>query len=69
MESGVRPITPHLRALEAPAPLANLQAWLMWRYEQFPNEEKPRKVPYWTNGQKRYGHWDVGRKSNRVEDL
>jgi hypothetical protein len=33
--------------------LRALKAWLVWRAE--PGEAKPRKVPYWVNGSRRYG--------------
>ena len=48
-------IAPEHRALQAPEPMRELQGWLTWRYEQFPNEAKPRKVPYYADGGKRYG--------------
>lgn len=51
----VSSISPHLRTLDAPEELRQLQGWLIWRHEQFPGEEKPRKVPYYVNGGKRYG--------------
>ena len=51
----VSPIAPVVRRIEVPAELRSLQGWLMWRYEAFDGEEKPRKVPYWTDGVKRYG--------------
>jgi len=54
-DAGVSRITPHVRLLEAPAELRKLQAWILWRYEQEPNEPKPRKIPYWATGQKRFG--------------
>jgi len=53
--SPVSSITPHIRRLEAPADLRELQGWLMWRHEQFPGEAKPRKVPYYAAGAKRHG--------------
>jgi hypothetical protein len=54
-EQGVSSITPHVRKLEAPAPLRNLQGWLIWRIEREPGTGKSLKVPYWANGQRRYG--------------
>lgn len=36
-------------------PLRALPGWLMWRYEQFAGEAKPRKVPYYVNGTRRHG--------------
>ena len=51
----VQPISAQHRRLEAPTVLRDLQGWLCWRYEQFPDEPKPRKVPYYADGGKRYG--------------
>lgn len=54
--ASVSAITPHLRALQAPAPLCELPAWLMWRREpRYENDPKPLKVPVWCDGTKRYG--------------
>jgi hypothetical protein len=41
----------------APAELRELQGWLMWRFEQDPNDttNKPLKVPYYADGGKRHG--------------
>jgi putative DNA primase/helicase len=38
-----------------PQELRELQGWLVWRFEQSPGEPKPRKIPYWAGGGKRYG--------------
>lgn len=54
-EPKVRPIAPRLRALAAPEPLRELRGWLMWRYESHSKEPKPRKVPYYTTGVRRFG--------------
>lgn len=51
----VRPIAPHLRTLDAPEPLRALPGWLMWRYETYSGEQKPRKVPYYVSGTRRHG--------------
>lgn len=48
-------ITPHVKAIAAPEKLRGLRAWLMWRYEHHDGEEKPRKVPYYVNGARRFG--------------
>lgn len=53
--SNVAQITPHLRDVEAPSALRDLQAWLIWRLEHEPGVDKPRKVPYYANGGKRHG--------------
>ena len=51
----VQPISPQHRSLAAPTVLRELQGWLLWRYEQHEGEPKPRKVPYYADGGKRYG--------------
>lgn len=38
-----------------PQELRDLPGWLIWRYEQIEGEPKPRKVPHWANGGKRWG--------------
>jgi len=48
-------ITPRLRELRVPKDIAQLTSWLMWRYEQHPDEAKARKIPYYTDGGKRSG--------------
>ncbi len=51
----VSTITPHLSHIRAPAFIATKPIWLIWRYEHTDGEPKPRKVPYYANGAKRYG--------------
>jgi KaiC/GvpD/RAD55 family RecA-like ATPase len=41
--------------VRVPEPLRQLHAWLVWRFEQFDGEVKPRKMPYWADGGKRHG--------------
>lgn len=41
--------------MQAPEPLRELPAWLTWRLEQDPGEPKGRKVPYYTDGGRRFG--------------
>lgn len=53
--SKVRSIAPRLRSLNAPEPLRALPGWLLWRYETYEDEPKPRKVPYYASGTKRFG--------------
>lgn len=38
-----------------PSALTSLNNWLVWKLEQHPNEPKPRKVPYYVNGERRRG--------------
>lgn len=51
----VATIKPNLTAIEAPDEMRNLPAWLVWRFEYHEGEDKPRKVPYYTNGARRSG--------------
>jgi len=53
--NNVRAITPHLTAVEVPEELRELSSWLIWRFEQYEDEPKPRKVPYWADGSRRHG--------------
>ena len=53
--ASVRAIAPKIRALEVPEELRMVPAWLIWRFEQYRDEPKPRKVPYWTDGTIRHG--------------
>lgn len=39
----------------APESLRIRKQWLVWKYEQDERDPKPRKVPYYSNGKKRYG--------------
>lgn len=47
-------IAPQHRRLEAPEFLRELPGWCIWRYEENPGKKKPRKVPYFTEGGRRY---------------
>ena len=48
--------SPYMPAQECiPNELKRLPAWLMWRYEEQPGANKPRKVPYYINGRRRSG--------------
>jgi len=53
--NNVSPIAPQLYDVEVPEELRELSGWLIWRFEKFDNEPKPRKVPYWADGTKRHG--------------
>ena len=53
--TAVQRITPHLREVNAPAPLRDLPYWLCWRLEPYPGEAKARKVPYYPTGERRHG--------------
>lgn len=48
-------ITPEVRTVKVPAPLRDLPAWLVWAYEQYPGEPKPRKTPQYSMGGRRHG--------------
>jgi hypothetical protein len=41
--------------MHVPAPLRDLPLWLVWDFEQFEGEEKPRKIPMYAMGGRRYG--------------
>lgn len=41
--------------IHVPAPLRDLQIFLCWQLEQRDGEPKPRKLPYYASGGKRYG--------------
>lgn len=49
-------IQPEHRSIAAPEDLRTIQGWLIWRYETFPYEVTPRKVPYYVSGGRRRGH-------------
>lgn len=49
-------IQPRHRSIVAPADLRALQGWLIWRFETYPDEPKPRKIPYYISGGRRKGH-------------
>jgi hypothetical protein len=53
--TAVQRITPHLREMNAPAPLRDLPYWLCWRLEPYPGEAKARKIPYYPTGERRHG--------------
>ncbi len=44
-------------ALQASVPqaLRERAQWLLWRFERYEGDKKPRKVPYWISGRKRKG--------------
>ena len=44
-----------LNAINAPDELRGLPGWVVWRYVQQPGDAKPRKVPFYTNGERRTG--------------
>jgi hypothetical protein len=63
--SAVASIKPHIASIHVPDTLAALPGWLVWRYEHQDGEAKPRKVPYYTSGGKRYGV--QGRPEDRAQ--
>jgi primase-polymerase (primpol)-like protein len=48
-------ITPQVKNIKPPAFLRGLQGWLIWRYEASAGSNKLLKVPYYTDGGRRYG--------------
>ena len=55
MPTNVSAIAPQHRDLVAPSELRQLQGWLIWKFETHDGEAKPRKVPYYANGGRRFG--------------
>lgn len=45
----------HEALLQLPAAMRERQQWLVWRFEQYAGDKKPRKVPYYVTGGKRQG--------------
>ena len=41
--------------MQVPQALHEVQGWLLWRFELFTGEAKPRKIPYWVDGTRRHG--------------
>ena len=38
-----------------PVELTSRKQWLLWSFEKYEGDKKPRKVPYYINGKKRTG--------------
>lgn len=55
MPAKITQVAPEVRNIRAPAPICDIPAWLVWNAEKYPNEEKPRKVPYVAAGGRRRG--------------
>lgn len=53
--NAVAKLNAHLNTVTCPEALRELPGWLIWRFEHVEGEGKPRKVPYYTNGQRRSG--------------
>jgi hypothetical protein len=53
--TNVVPLFQSFEDIYVPAPLRDMPNWLIWRFEKYKNEPKPRKVPYWTDGTIRHG--------------
>lgn len=51
----IRPQTLSPDAGAVPASLRPLPQWLLWRFESYEGDKKPRKVPYYVSGRKRRG--------------
>lgn len=48
-------INPGLLTLKAPNYLTRLPGWMIWRMESAPGETKPRKIPHYASGVRRFG--------------
>ena len=53
--NNVRAVAPALRDVRVPEPLREVPGWLIWRFEHFVGEAKPRKIPFWADGTRRHG--------------
>jgi hypothetical protein len=53
--SNVHHLFPPLDDVRVPEELRELPAWVTWKREVHPGETRPRKVPYWADGNRRYG--------------
>lgn len=53
--NAVTKLSAHLSGLTVPDEIRTVKGWLMWRLEHHEGEERPRKVPYYVNGQRRHG--------------
>ena len=51
----VQRISPEVRDIHVPQPLRDLPLWCVWAFEQHADEPKPRKVPQYSAGGRRYG--------------
>lgn len=48
-------MNPKMKTIEAPTTLRDLPGWLLWKFEHHAGEPKPRKIPYYVNGNRRHG--------------
>ncbi len=55
-----------LKFMRVPEPLRELPGWLMWRFEHFTGEAKPRKIPFWADGTRRHGTQGGPQDRNRL---
>ena len=62
------PVQQHIAAT-APAELSGLRGWLVWKFETFLGENKPRKIPYYVSGGKRFGHQGSDRDRESLTDF
>ncbi len=53
--NAVTKLSAHLSGLTVPDEIRTIKGWVMWRMEHHEGEDKPRKVPYYSNGQRRHG--------------
>lgn len=53
MRESLQTLTEQLGAM--PQAMKGLRQWLLWRFEEYAGDKKPRKVPYYLNGRKRQG--------------
>ncbi len=52
--------------VNAPQFLKELPGWLLWAYQEIPGEKKPRKVPHYIDGGKRFGTQGTDEERRRL---
>lgn len=63
--AGVGPDSPFADLESLPLAMRERRQWLLWRFEQYDGDKKPRKVPYYLSGRKRRG--EQGSENDRSE--
>lgn len=53
--TNVVPLFQSFGGIHVPEPLRDMPNWVVYRLVQYPNERKPRKIPFWADGTQRFG--------------
>lgn len=62
-------VLPLVTAPKPPAILAGKPCWLIWKYENWAGDKKPRKIPYYADGERRSGTQGTPADLNRLVDF